>query len=250
MALLRDDPLTAGGDQSSTAFFARAATLRERGAIDAALAEVEKGIALWPHIPSGYRERALIALFHADRPAAAAADFAEALDKGFRYRRAELLWAAGGEALGIEVTDRSWKFAPDTPFVPAVYDLVLQAHVARLRAGTANAGKLLKDAQDLEFELASGFFDRRDMSFPEWPGPLLRLFLGTMTPDEVRAAAQAPGRDARHRACAADFYLAAYFQEKRQDDDARRLLQAAADGCPVWAAERGFARAELKRLGS
>ena len=50
--------------------------------------------------------------------------------------------------------------------------------------------------------------------------------------------------------CAADFYLAAYFQEKRQDADARRLLQAAADGCPVWAPERGFARAELKRLGS
>ena len=88
------------------------------------------------------------------------------------------------------------------------------------------------------------------MRFLDWPGPLLKLFLGTMTPDEVRAAAQAPGRDARHRACAADFYLAAYFQEKRRDADARRLLQAAADGCPVWAPERGFARAELKRLGS
>jgi hypothetical protein len=70
-----------------------------------------------------------------------------------------------------------------------------------------------------------------------------------MTPEEVRAAAQAPGADARHRACAADFYLAAYFNEKRPDD-ARRLLQAAAEGCPVWAPERGFARAELKRLGS
>ena len=208
LALLRDDPITAGGNQSSTPFFARVATLREKGAIDAALAEVEKGIALWPDIPSGYRERALIALFHADRPAAAAADFAEALDKGFRYRRAELLWAAGGEALGIEVTDRGWKFAPDTPFVPAIYDPVIQGHLARVRAGTADPDKLLKDVEELGQRALVRLLHRRDMSFPDWPGPLLKLFLGTMTPDEVRAAAHAPGRDARHRACAADFYLA------------------------------------------
>ncbi len=244
---LRSDVLT-GGDLPSTAFFARAATLREKGAIDAALAEVAKGIALWPEIASGYRERALIALFHSDKPAAAAADFAEALAKGFSYRRTMLLIDAGGEALGVAVTDRSWKFAPDTPFVPVIYELVIQAHLARARAGTADADTLLKDMKALDHELFPGFY--YDMRFLEWPGPLLKLFLGTMTPDEVRAAAQAPGRDTRHRRCAADFYLAAYFQEKRVDDDARRLLQAAVDGCPVWAAERGFARAELKRLGS
>lgn len=239
---------TSPGDPPSTAFFARVATLREKGAIDAALAEVEKGIARWPEIASGYRERALIALYHTGQPAAAADDFAAAIEKGFNYKGAMMLLDAAADAYGLEVTDRSWKLAPDTPFVPAAYDLVLQAQLARMRAGTADADTLLKDMQNLDNELFPGFF--RDMRFTEWPGPLLKLFLGTVTPDEVRAAAQAPGRDARHRACAADFYLAAYFQEKRLDDDARRLLQAAAEGCPVWAAERGFARAELKRLGS
>ena len=239
---------TSPGDLPSTAFFARAATLREKGAIDAALAEAEKGIALWPEIASGYRERALIALFHTDKPVAAALDFATAIEKGFSYKRVMILIDRGAEALGVVTTDRSWKLAPDTPFVPAAYELVLQAHLARARAGTADADKLLKDMKALDHELFPGFY--HDMRFLEWPGPLLKLFLGTMTPEEVRAAAQAPGRNARHRACTADFYLAAYFQEKRQDHDARRLLQAAADGCPVWAAERGFARAELKRLGS
>ena len=240
---------TSPGDPPSTPFFARAATLREKGAIDAALTEVEKGIARWPNIASGYRERALIALYHTGQPAAAADDFAAAIEKGFNYKGVMVLIDSGAEAMGLVVTDRSWKLAPDTPFVPAAYDLVLQAHLARVRAGTADAGKLLEDMRKLAWELFRAF-PSPDMRFLEWPGPLLRLFLGTMTPDEVRAAAQAPGRDARHRACAVDFYLAAYFDEKRLPDDARRLLQAAAEGCPVWAPERGFARAELKRLGS
>lgn len=238
----------AGGDEATRAFFERVATLRERGEIEAALTEAEKGIARWPEVATGYHERALIALFHTDKPAAAAADFAVALEKGYQYRRAMLLWAAGGEALGIAVTDHGWKLAPDTPFVPGIYHLVIQGHLARVRAGTADPNKLVKDVEWLGGELLPGLF--REVNFFAWPGPLLKLFLGTMTPDEVRAAALAPGRDARHRACAADFHLAMYHQEKRQDADARRLLQAAADGCPVWAAERGFARAELKRLGS
>ena len=239
---------TVGPDFASTPFFARVAALRERGAIDAALAEVEKGIARWPDIASGYRERALIALFHTDKPAAAAADFARAIQEGFTYRRAMMLWDAGGEALGIEIADRRWKLAPHTLFVPAAYDLVIQAHLARVRAGTADAERLLKDMQDLDHEISPGFF--RDMRFLEWPGPLLKLFHGMMTPEEVRAAALAPGRDARHRKCTADFYLAAYLDEKRLRDEALRLLQAAADGCPVWAPERGFARSELKRRAS
>ena len=237
-----------GSYLASTAFFSRVGALREKGAIDAALAEVEKGIAVWPHTTIGYWERALIALFHTGQPAAAAVDLADAIKKGYGHKVTNILLDAGAEAMGVVVPGRGWEIDFDTPFVPAAYDLVLQAQLARMRAGTADADTFLKDVQDLDHQLFPGFF--RNMRFTEWPGPLIKLFLGTMTPDEVRAAATAPGRDARHRACAADFYLAAYHQEKRQDADARRLLQAAADGCPVWAAERGFARADLKRLGS
>jgi len=241
-----------GDYRPSTAFFARAATLREQGAIEAALAEAEKGIPLWPHVASGYRERALIALFHTDKPAAAAADLAKAVEQAFRHRRTMMLLDAGAEAVGVTITDPVTELAPATPFVPGAYDLVLQLHVARARADEEDKAELLRNAQEISetvYGLGGPFGMQVDMSFPAWPGPILKLFLGTATPEEVRAAAQAPGRDARHRPCAADFYLAQYHLQKGAADEARRLLHSAADGCPVWAPERGFARAELKRLG-
>jgi hypothetical protein len=38
--------------------------------------------------------------------------------------------------------------------------------------------------------------------------------------------------------------------QKGAADEARKLLQAAADGCPDSAPESGFAKSELKRIGS
>jgi tetratricopeptide (TPR) repeat protein len=247
---LRSDDTNTGSNVASSAFFARTAILREKGAIDAALSEIEQGITRWPSIALGYWERALLALFHADKPAAAAADLAKAVEHAFSYRTTMMLFDAGGEALGITITDRVPKLAPATPFVPAAYDLVLQLHVARARAGEEDKAELLRNAQEIStvvYGLGGGLFV--DMRFPDWPGPILKLFLGTATAEEVRAAALTPGRETRRRPCTADFYLAAYHHEKGASDEARRLLQAAADGCPVWAPERGFARAELKRLG-
>ena len=91
---------------------------------------------------------------------------------------------------------------------------------------TADADRLSQGrAETWTTSCFRGFF--RDMRFLEWPGPLLKLFLGKMTPDEVRAAAQAPGRDARHRPCAADFYLAAYL---RRQTSRRRCAPPAAGG--------------------
>ena len=110
VALLRDDPITAGSYQSSTAFLRALRHCASEGAIDAALAEVEKGIALWPHIASGYRERALIALFHAGQARCRAGRFRRSAREGLQIPESRMmLWAAGGEALGIEVTDRGWE---------------------------------------------------------------------------------------------------------------------------------------------
>lgn len=250
---LRSDETNTGSNAASSAFFARAATLREKAAMEAALGDIEQGIARWPSLALGYWERALHALFYADRPAAAAADLAKAVEHAFSYRRTMRLFDAGAEALGMTITDRVARIAPDTPFVPAAYDLVLQLHVARARAGEEDKAELLRNAQEISetvYGLGGPFGLQVDMSFPDWPGPILKLFLGTATPEQVRTASYASGRDPPHRRCAADFYLAQYHREKGATDEARRLLQAAADGCPVRAPERGFARAELKRLGS
>jgi lipoprotein NlpI len=56
--------------------------------------------------------------------------------------------------------------------------------------------------------------------------------------------------DSRRRLCDVDFYLAEYALEKGSSEEGRKLLQAAADGCPATALEYGFAKAELKRLAA
>ena len=79
-----------------------------------------------------------------------------------------VLLDAGAEALGIVVPEQRLGTRARYAFVPAAYDLVLQAHLARVRAGTADADKLLKDMQDLDIELFPGFF--RDMRFSNGRG--------------------------------------------------------------------------------
>jgi lipoprotein NlpI len=85
-----------------------------------------------------------------------------------------------------------------------------------------------------------------------WPGAIFALYLGKSTPEAVRAAAERetdPALRAK-RTCDADFYLGEYQLEKGAADEARRLFQSAADGCPASAREAAFARFELNRLGA
>ena len=89
--------------------------------------------------------------------------------------------------------------------------------------------------------------------FTFWPGPIIDLFRGKATPDQVRAAARDTKGAAlrRRRDCEADFYLAEYHLGKGRKDEAIPLLaSAAAAQCPMTAPERDIAKAELRRLGS
>jgi hypothetical protein len=70
-----------------------------------------------------------------------------------------------------------------------------------------------------------------------------------VTPESIRPAAEAAqDPDTRRRVCDVDFYLGVHALEKGTREEARKLLQAAADGCPASAPEAGFAKSELKRI--
>jgi lipoprotein NlpI len=84
-----------------------------------------------------------------------------------------------------------------------------------------------------------------------WPAPLVRLYLGQMTPADVLAAAQnADARTMKGQVCEANFYSGelALLQGKR--DNAIRLFRLAATDCPLDFVESPSATAELKGLGA
>lgn len=90
---------------------------------------------------------------------------------------------------------------------------------------------------------------RLDMTV--WPGPVIRMYLGQLSPDAVRAAAEdAEPVKRKNRLCEAAFYTGAFLLRQNSKTEATRLFRLAANDCPRnftdWAA---FARAELKALG-
>ena len=89
---------------------------------------------------------------------------------------------------------------------------------------------------------------RIDMT--KWPAPILRLYLGQMTPDAVLAAAESPNAQMqRDQICEANFYGGELALQRGTKDEATRLFKLATDGCPKSSIEYQSATAELKALG-
>ena len=121
--------------------------------------------------------------------------------------------------------------------------LPLWLFLAHARAGAADAGALARAADALDPE--------------RWPHPLMSLYLGKASEDEVRAAATHGSDDQRRhqQACEADFFIAEYRLAVRHgaDDDREReaikwLLRKAAASCNLESLVRPAARAEVERL--
>lgn len=82
----------------------------------------------------------------------------------------------------------------------------------------------------------------------EWPRPLLDLYLGKLTPDEVKSSASS-WRGGKAQKCEADFYVAQWYLARGSVGPAQLLLQAAVKDCPGIFLERDAATVELKRQG-
>ena len=84
----------------------------------------------------------------------------------------------------------------------------------------------------------------------KWPAPILRLYLGQMTPNAVLAAAESPNAQMqRDQICQANFYGGELALQRGTKDEATRLFKLATDGCPKSSIEYQSATAELKALG-
>jgi tetratricopeptide (TPR) repeat protein len=232
-----------------------------RGDIDAARDKVDESIAV--QLQTGFSAinqrfyRGPIRLFYDNRPAEAAEDFAATLTSAFDYR-------VVGETFGVQDVDGikvSDLMGVRHPFVPDAYYAVLWLRMARARAGQDYAKELDENVEKLGAPI------RRKMTLENmhnvsnevlaetlrpWPGWFIALYLGKLAPEKIRAVAEGSADQdvRRRRLCDVDFYVAEHALEKGSSEEGRRLLQAAADGCPATALEYGFAKAELKRLAA
>ena len=89
------------------------------------------------------------------------------------------------------------------------------------------------------------------LDMTRWPAPVIRLFLGQMTPDAVLAAADDPNAMTKQRrVCEASFFSGELTLMQGTKENAAHLFRLAATDCPktliVWSA----ANAELKALSS
>jgi lipoprotein NlpI len=83
----------------------------------------------------------------------------------------------------------------------------------------------------------------------KWPAPIVRLYLGQITIADLNAAAE--HSDAvikKAQSCEANFYAGKLASQRGKKDDAKRLFELAAAGCPKAFIEYGAANSELRTL--
>jgi lipoprotein NlpI len=84
-----------------------------------------------------------------------------------------------------------------------------------------------------------------------WPAPVIRMFLGQMTPAAVLAAADDPDATKKTgQVCEANFYSGELALRQGAKEGAGRLFRLAASDCPKDFDEWGAANKELKALGA
>ena len=84
-----------------------------------------------------------------------------------------------------------------------------------------------------------------------WPAPVIRMFMGQMTPAATLAAADDPDPNKKKgQVCEANFYSGELALRTGAKDEATRLFRLAVGDCPKLYDEMAAAIAELKALGA
>jgi lipoprotein NlpI len=110
----------------------------------------------------------------------------------------------------------------------------LWLHLARRKSDAFDAGELSRNAAKLDRAV--------------WPGPLLDLYLGKATVQQVRAASMSGDAAAqKDQTCETAFYIGEYELLAKNTAVAISLLREAVQICPYTSDERDAAAVELSR---
>lgn len=91
----------------------------------------------------------------------------------------------------------------------------------------------------------------KQIDMTKWPAPVIRLYLGQLTPEAVLAAADDPdATKKKEQVCDANFFSGELALQRGAKDEATRLFRLAATGCPKNRDAYDSTNAELKALGA
>jgi lipoprotein NlpI len=107
------------------------------------------------------------------------------------------------------------------------------------------------DIADKRSDLQSQLLEAsKQIDMTNWPAPVIRLYLGQMTPESVLAAADDPDvKTKKGHVCEANFYAGELSLQEGKKNEATRLFRLAAESCPKEYIPWFAANAELKALG-
>jgi lipoprotein NlpI len=148
---------------------------------------------------------------------------------GAYFARGMVYWQSRALSKSLADLDQAVRLEPKNPY-PALWREI----VAR------------RDGQSSQLAEAATQLD-----MTKWPAPVINLFLGMTTTEQLLAAADDSNPKKRKRqVCEANFYAAEFALQRDSKEDAQRLFGLAAADCPKDFIARQVAIVELKGLSA
>jgi len=203
----------------------------DKGDNDRAIADCNRAIQLDPKFAVAYRNRGN-AYRYKGEVGSATVDYNQAIElnpKSFQSYLARGLLSLDAGELPKALADINQASAlnPKDPYTALWLEIVNKR--SRLPSGLAEATAQI------------------DMT--KWPAPVVRLYLGQMTPEAVlAAAADLDASKRKSQVCEANFFSGELALQQGKRDEAIRLLRIAYEGCPNDSFPLTAAKDELKGL--
>jgi lipoprotein NlpI len=253
--------------KNTDAYTVRAMAWQTKGDLDRAIADYDQAIRIDPKNTRAYSVRGVAWAAKGDLDRAIA-DYDQAIRIDPKntnvYDNRGIAWAAKGDldraiadydqAIRLDPKNSSWYFhrglsnlyAGALP--TALADLNQASELNPKHAYVALWLDIVNKRSNLPSRLAEA---AKQINMTWWPAPVIRLYLGQLTPEAVLAAADVANPRAKQgRVCEANFYTGELALQQGNADEAKRLFAPAAADCPKDFDAYAGATAELKVLGA
>ena len=253
--------------KNTDAYTVRGTAWEAKGDLDRAIADYDQAIRIDPKKTGAYTVRGVAWAAKGDLDRAIA-DYDQAIRIDPKntdvYDNRGIAWAAKGDldraiadydqTIRLDPKNSSWYFhrglsnlyAGALP--TALADLNQASELNPKHAYAALWLDIVNKRSNLPSRLAEA---AKQINMTLWPAPVIRLYLGQLTPEAVLAAADdANPRAKRGRVCEANFYTGELALQQGNADEAKRLFVLAAADCPKDFAAYAGANSELKVLGA
>jgi tetratricopeptide (TPR) repeat protein len=252
LSLWPKTPIELKPDPQALVYWMRGDLDISAGKYDQAISDESTAIEKNDMAASAYADRG-VALVFKGKFKDAISDFHDALDRGDKNAISQgsllggvdLNVSPGKETIALNLGLAEWSLND----MSAAHD----AFVRALKIEKANAWAVLglaisqsaaRGSEDVTRESAS-------VDLTKWPGPILSLWLGKSTEEQVRSAiTQGDTGQVAQRRCAADFYVGEWHVQRHEQALARSSLHSAASDCPLSMIEMKAAEIDAGRIGA